>query len=220
MNRTLILLLLTLHTLALFGQNSRLEQARKKYDRYSSLSYNVTAFYPNPETEVISTFSTFYILNHFKKSDFEFFTKTDQFEEVLRQRRYSEIDHNAKAIFQYEDRKNQDAAIKDSRLVQYGPTFLLKHHWKFEDEVLSDGIALAHYSFVEKVQQYEGKTIKIEFHIYISPDFTISKFERKSYVDDKHGQTITYLYSNYKFSKKTISFPASASANYALKYFE
>ncbi len=220
MNKVLITFLIILNSSFLFGNNVKLEKARQKYDSYKSIAYKTIAQYPNPETEEVTSFDVFYIVNNYKTKSFEFYSKTDNSEEFYEKGDYSNVNNAEKSIFKYEKKKNQASAIQNSRLVQYGPTFLLKYNWKYEDEIEVNKEVQSHYSFLAETNQYEGKTIKAEFHIYITQNYTISKFERKSYVDNVLGQTITFQFSNYNFSKKEIKLKSTLPKNYALKYYE
>lgn len=219
MNKYLIILLI-LNSVFLFGKDNVVEKTRQKFYSYNSLSYTTNAFYPNPETDELNSFSTFYIINNFKSKNFDFYSKTDHLEEIYKSDDYTKINNTEKSIYKYEEKKNQTDMIQNSRLIQYGPTFLLDYDWKYEDEIVINGIKQSHFSFIKDISKYKEKTIKVEFHIYISPNYTISKFQRKSYVDNKLGQTVTYEFSDYKFSKKEINFKISLPENYALKYFE
>jgi len=220
MNKILIFFILILNSFFSFGNDGKLKKTRQKYDNYNFISYTAIAHYPNPETEETKSFNTFYIFNNFKNKDFEFYSKTKNLEEFYKNGDYSNVNNDQKSIYKFEEKQNQTDAIKNSRLVQYGPTFLLKHDWKYEDEVIINEKKQSHYTFIEDVHQYEEKTIKIEFHIYISQNHTISKFERKSFVDNKLGQTVTFEFANYNFSKKEINFKSTLPQKYALKYYE
>ncbi|WP_313100586.1 redoxin domain-containing protein [Epilithonimonas sp.] len=219
MNKLLISLLLLLNFSFLFAKND-LEETRKKFSKNKSVSYVLTAFYPNPDTDEVTTFKTFYIINNYNSNNFDFYSKRDNSEEIFKNGNYFEINNSEKNFSQYELKENQANAIKNSRLVQYGPTFILKNNWKYENDILINGVNNSRYSFIESVRKYGEKTIKVEFNIFISPKNLISKLERKSYVDDKLGQTVTFDYSDYKFSKKEMNFKTSPKEKYALKYFE
>lgn len=215
-----IFILLILNSTFLFANNIKLEKARQKYNSYNSVSYLVAAHYPNPETDEMTIFSTFYILNNFKNKNFEYYSKKNNSEEFYKNGDYSYVNNDEKSIYKYEEKKNQINNFHNSTLVQYGPTFLLNNKWKCEDEVLVNKKKQSRYSFIEDVHEYEGKTIKVIFEIYISSNFTISKLERKSYVDNKIGQIVSFEYTNYNFSKKEIKFKSTLPQNYALKYYE
>lgn len=219
MNKLLISLILLLNFSFLFAKND-LEKTREKFNKNKSVSYVLTAFYPNPDTDEVTTLKTFYIINNYNSNNFDFYSKRDNTEEIWKNGNYTEINNSEKTFSQFEFKKNQANAIKNSRLVQYGPTFLLKNNWKYENDILINGVNYSRYSFIESVRKYEEKTIKVEFNIFISPKNLISKLERKSYVDDKLGQTVTFDYSDYKFSKKEINFNSPPQEKYALKYFE
>ncbi|MCW4453166.1 redoxin domain-containing protein [Kaistella sp. BT6-1-3] len=219
MNKLLISLILLLNFSFLFAKND-LEKTREKFNKNKSVSYVLTAFYPNPDTDEVTTLKTFYIINNYNSSNFDFYSKRDNTEEIWKNGNYTEINNSEKTFSQFEFKKNQANAIKNSRLVQYGPTFLLKNNWKYENDILINGVNYSRYSFIESVRKYEEKTIKVEFNIFISPKNLISKLERKSYVDDKLGQRVTFDYSDYKFSKKEINFNSPPQEKYALKYFE
>jgi thioredoxin-related protein len=218
-NKLLFFLSLSLNPAFLFGQENTIEQARRMFHRYRAVSYNVTAVYPNPETDEVKRLNSSYIINNYKNEKFDFYCKTDGLEQVYQKGIYAEINDVSKTIHRYKLAANQTDMIQNSRLVQYGPTFLLNHKWVYQDEVSIDGINHTHYSYLQSTRQYEGRTIKIEFNIYVSPKHTISKFERKSFVDDQLGQTVTYEFSNYRFSKKSIKYRALPT-HYNLKYFE
>ncbi len=220
MNKYFISFFLILNSVLLFAKNDKLYKARQKFNNYKSVSYVATAFYPNPETEEINSFKTFYIINNYKSKNFDFYSKTDHSEEIFKNNDYTEILAKEKTIYKYEDRQNQNEMIQHSRPVQYGPTFLIHHDWKYENDVFVNGTQHSHYSFIESTNQYEGKTIKIEFNIYISSQYTISKFERKVYTDNKPGQTVTYNYDHYNFSKKELVINTNIPESYSLKYFE
>ena len=220
MNKILIALMLILNSALLFGNDNVLEKTKKKYDKYSSISYSVTAHYPNPETEQIKIFNEYYIVNNFKNKDFEFYSKLEKSEEFYEDGVYTYVDNAGNSLYKYENEKNQINTIQNSRLVQYGPTFLLKHNWTFENDVIIEGQKLSHYTFVESLRKFNEKTIKAEFHIYISKNHTITMFERKSYVDNQLNQTVTLEFKDYKFSKENIAFKQIIPDDYALKYFE
>ncbi len=213
-------LVLFLFSILLFANQNRLQKAKQKINSFSSVEYITTAYYPVPETDEINSFKTFYIVNNYKNKNFEFYSNSDNIQEIFQKDEYTKIDTENETIYKYEEKQNQNEMIHNSRLVQYGPTFLINHNWKYENDVVANGKEQAHYSFIESVNQYEGKNITIEFHIYISPNYTISKFERKSFVDNKLGQTVTFEFSEYKFAKKAIKFRTFLAENYALKYFE
>jgi hypothetical protein len=220
MTKVLITFLITLNSIFLFGNDIKLEKARQKYNTHKSIAYKTIAQYPNPETEEVTSFDIFYIVNNHKTKNFEFYSKTENSEEFYEKGDYSNVNNLEKSIYKYEKRKNQTNAIQNSRLVQYGPTFLLKYNWKYEDEIKVNEEIQSHYSFLAETHQFEGKTIKAEFHIYINKIYSISKFERKSYVDNKLGQTITFEFSNYEFSKNLIKLKSTLPKNFALKYYE
>ena len=220
MKKSIISFLLILHTALLFGNDIELEKAREKYKSHYAISYTATAHYPNPETEEVSTASTFYILNNYNNKNIEFYSLKANVEEIYKNGDYVEVNNEEKAIYKFEKKQGQINSIQNSRLVQYGPTYLFKYKWKYENEVLLEKETLTHYSFLEDTHTYEGKIVKAEFHIYISSENIITKFERKSYVDDKLGQTVTFEFSNYTFSKGRINFKSTPPQNYALKYYE
>ena len=218
-SKFLIFLLLLLSPFFLFGQKNKIEQARQKFNTYTAVSYETTAFYPNPETEELNSFKSSYIINKYGSDNFDFYCKTDDSEEIYKRNIYYSINNTDKVIYQYSTAANQDDWLQNSRLVQYGPTFLLRHAWTYQDEVLINAVNHSHYSYLQNTREYDGKIIKVEFHIYISPEHTISKFERRSSVDNKVGQIVTYNFSNYKFSKKKINY-RPLPQNYNLRYFE
>ena len=219
MNKLILFLFLSLHSAFLLGQQNTIEKARQKFNRYCAVSYNTTAYYPNPETEEIKSIKVFYIVNNYGSKNFDFYSKSGNSEEIYNNEIFAEIDSANKIIYQYQEKENQADRVLNSRLVQYGPAFLINHDWTYQNEVLINGINHSRYSFIQDTHRYENKSIKVEFNIYISPKHTISKFERKSSVDDKVGQVVTYDYFNYNFSKKRINFK-SLPEGYNLKYFE
>ncbi|MFL9835330.1 TlpA family protein disulfide reductase [Chryseobacterium terrae] len=218
--KKIIHILLLLLIIQLHAQVPDLEKAKRKYFQANVISYTTIASYPNPETDVTSVFNVFYTIYKPQSKDFEFYSKNETSEEFYKNNSYYEVNHSEKTIYEYEKKDNQDAAIASSRLRQFGPTTLLKMKWSYIDDTQIDGKIHSHYSNIESVRQYEGKEIKVEFHIYISGNFTISKFERKSFVDGKLGQTVTYLFSNYMFFDKTTNFKVVLPKDYALKYYE
>lgn len=219
MNRFLISLIVLLNFSFLFAKND-LEKTREIFNKYKSVSYVLTAFYPNPETDEVSTFKTYYIVNNYKNEKFDFYSRSENSEEIFKNGIYTKVNNQEKTVSQYEQKENQKNAINNSRLVLYGPTFVLKHNWKYENDIIIKGVNYSRYSFIESVTKYEEKSIKVEFNIFISPKNLISKLERKSYVDNKLGQTVTFEYSDYKFSKKEINFNVPSKEKYALIYFE
>ena len=204
----------------LYSQVPDLERAKRKYFQANVISYKTTAYYPNPDTDATSVLNIFYTVYKPQSKDFEFYSKNETSEEFYKNNAYYEVNHAEKTIYEYENKDNQDEAISSSRLRQFGPTTLLKKKWSYIDDTQVDGKIQSHYSNIESISHYEGKEIKIEFHIYISGNFTISKFERKSFVDGKLGQTVTYLFTNYIFLDKTTNFKVILPKDYALKYYE
>lgn len=209
-----------LNTMFVFANNGKLEKAMEKYNNSKSISFRTTAFYPNPDTDEITSFSTHYTVYNFRDNTHDFYSKSKNREESYKNEIYTEVNHAEKTYYQYENRLNQIEEMKDFHLSLYGPIALLKHHWNFVNDTILNKKKLAHYSFVQSERRFENKTIKIEFHIYISLDYCILKFERKSYVDNKLGQTVTYKFDDYKFSNKKNNFNYSLPKNYSLKYFE
>ncbi len=220
MNKIIFTFFLIFSSTYLSASNFSLEKARKKINSHNSLSFNTTAYYPIPETDEINKFTTFYIVNNYKSKNFDFFSKTGNDEEIFKNGEYKRIKNNEKTEYQFEEIKNQTEQIQNSHLVQYGPIFLLNLNWNFVDEVLINKEKFSHFSYIESTRKYQEKTIKVEYNIYISQKNLVSKFERKSFVDDKLGQTVTYEFSDYRFSKNEIDFNYSLPKNYALKYFE
>lgn len=220
MTKLILTLFAFLNALFVFANNGKLEKAKEKYSKANSISYKQTAFYPNPETDEIKGFSVDYTLYNFRDNGYDFHSKSEHQEELYLKDIYTEINHDEKAYYQYENMLNQVEEMKSFRLYLYGPIALLKHNWNFVNDKILNEKKLSHYSFVESENKYENKTIKIEFHIYISADYSISQFERKSYVDNKLGQTVTYKFDDYIFSTKKHNFNYSLPDNYSLKYFE
>lgn len=220
MKKITSILLLLLTVSCLYAQVPDLENAKRKYFQANVISYKTTAYYPNPDTDELSVINVLYTIYKPQNKDFEFYSKDESSEEFYKYGLYHAVKHAEKTIYEYEKRDNQNSAISTSRLRQFGPTTLLKKKWKFIDETVIDGKSHTHYSNIESINQYEGKEIKVEFHIYISGNFTLNKFERKSFVNGKLGQTVTFLFSNYIFSDKITNLKVVLPKNYALKYFE
>jgi len=220
MKNILSIILLLLSITQLSAQVPDLEKAKRKYFKANVISYKTTAYYPNPETNAISVFNIFYTIYKPQNRDFEFYSKNETSEEFYKNNSYYEVNHSEKTIYEYETTDHQKVAISSSRLRQFGPTTLLKKKWSYIDDTQIDGKIHSHYSNIESISHHEGKEMKIEFHIYISENFTISKFERKSFVDGKLGHTVTYLFTNYIFSDKTTNFKVILPKDYALKYYE
>lgn len=220
MKKIISILLLILSVSCLFAQVPDLEKAKRKYFQSNVISYKTTAYYPNPDTDEMSVINVLYTIYKPQNKDFEFYSKNESSEEFYKYGLYHAVNHAEKTIYEYEKRENQNSAISSSRLRQFGPTTLLKKKWKFIDETVIDGKSHTHYSTIESINHYEGKEIKVEFHIYISGNFTLTKFERKSFVGGKLGQTVTFLFSNYIFSDRITNLKVVLPKNYALKYFE
>ena len=216
----LINLLLLLNALVLFGQNTSLQKVRNQYKNFNTISYTSTAYYPNPDTDDLSIFKVDYTLYNILNNRYDFYSKSEDNEEIFHNNIYTRIDHSQKALYQYENLENQVEEMQSSRLSLYGPISLLQHDWKYVNDIKMDGKTHSHFSFIESLSKFENKTIKVEYHIYISKDHTINQFERKSYVDNVLGQTITYKFSNYKFSNAQQEPEFILPKNYTLKYFE
>ncbi|MCT4010891.1 hypothetical protein HZQ24_00850 [Elizabethkingia anophelis] len=207
-------------TAFVYANDIKLENTRQKYNKAAYISYKATAFYPNPDTDEITSFSVFYTIYNPKNMAFDFHSQNDDSEKIYKNGIYTEVKKSEKAYYRYENKQNQDEALRSSHLAQYGPVALLKHKWKYIDDISTDAKLESHYSFIEDEHEYNGKIVKTVFHLYIAPDNSVSKFERKSYVDNKLGQTVTYKYSNYTFSNKKESFKYFFPKDYSLKYFE
>lgn len=214
----IILLLLSIAQLC--AQVPDLEKAKRKYFQSNVISYKETASYSNPETNQMSVTNVLHTIYKPQNKDFEFYSKNEDSEEFYKNGLYHHVNHAEKIIYEYENKDNQNAAISSSRLRQFGPTTLLKKKWTFIDEMQIDGKIHTHYSNVESINDNDGKQVKVELHIYISGNFNLTKFERKSFVNGKPGETITYLFSNYIFYDKTTNLKVLLPKNYALKYFE
>ena len=219
-NQITKLLLISLFHFIFNLNNDQLEKTRKKYTNTQSITYKETAFYPNPDTEEISNWTTFYTIYHPGKKDFEFESQSGNVEKFYKNEVFIEVRNDEKTYYRYEVISNQTESIESSRLKQYGPVSLLSHDWKYADEITMEGKKLSHYSVIQDERKYEGKKVKVEFNIYISKDNVISQFERKSYVDNKLGQTITYKFDNYVFDESNKEFDVAIPEKYALKYFE
>ncbi|MCI3938946.1 hypothetical protein MQX03_17235 [Chryseobacterium aahli] len=197
-----------------------LEKAKRKYFQANVISYKETASYSNPETYAMSVTNALYTIYKPQNKDFEFYSKNESSEEFYKNGLYYHVNHTEKTIYEYENKDNQNAAISSSRLRQFGPTTLLKKKWTFIDETQIDGKINTHYSNVESINDDDGKQVRVELHIYISGNFNLTKFERKSFVEGKSGETMTYLFSNYIFYDKTTNLKVLLPKNYSLKYFE
>ncbi len=219
MNKVFFIFISLFTSAYLSADNNTLEKARKKVDNYTSVSFKAKAFYPNPDTDEIDQFTTFYIVNNYNTPNFDFFSKTGSDEELFINGDYTKVLNNDKLEYKFEEIQNQTQNIQGSHLVQYGPTFLLKLNWKYVDDIVVIKEKFSHYSYIQSTTNYNDKTIKVEYNIYISQKNLVSKFERKSFVDEKLGQTVTYEFSDYHFSKKEIDFKYSLPENYNLKYF-
>lgn len=204
----------------IFNESNQLIKTREKYTQANSITYQETAFYPNPDTDEVSSWMTFYTIYNPKERDFEFKGISGDIEQFYKNGVYTEIRNNEKAYYRYEEKSNQKEFIESSRLKQYGPISLLFYDWKYIEESTIDGKKLSHYVVIKDEHEYEGRKIKAEFNIYISKDNVISQFERKSYVDNKLGQTITYKFDNYVFDGKEKEFDSKVPDSYALKYYE
>lgn len=214
------ILFLLMNFVGLSSQVPDLEKAKRKYFQANVISYKETASYSNPETHAMPVTNVLYTICKPQNKDFEFYSKNEISEEFYKNGLYYHVNHAEKIIYEYENKRNQNAVISSSRLRQFGPTTLLKKKWTFIDETQIDGKIHTHYSNVESINDDEGKQIRVELHIYISGNFNLTKFERKSFVNGKPGETITYLFSNYIFYDKTTNLKVLLPKNYALKYFE
>lgn len=215
--------LLLFNIVRLYSQVPDLEKAKRKYFQANVISYKETASYSNPETHAMSVTYVLYTIYKPQNKDFEFYSKNESSEEFYKNGLYYHVNHAEKTIYEYENKSNQNAAISSSRLRQFGPTTLLKKKWTFIDETQIDGKIHTHYSNVESINDDDdddGKQVRVELHIYISGNFNLTKFERKSFVDGTPRETITYLFSNYIFYDKTTNLKVLLPKNYALKYFE
>ncbi|WP_312077048.1 hypothetical protein [Chryseobacterium sp.] len=220
MTKILRIIILLLSITQLSAQVTDLERAKRKYFQANVISYTSTAEYPNPDTDEITVVKINYKVYKPQIEDFEFYSKRENIEEFYKNGNYSSVHHAEKTIYEYENKDNlkKDLINFNSRL--YNPTTLLKRNWHSIDDTQIAGNNQTHYSNVESIRHYEGKEIKIEYHIYISLNFTLTKFERKSFVDGQLGQTVSYLFSNYQFSNKTTNFKVTLPQDYALKYYE
>lgn len=197
-----------------------LEKARRKYFQANVISYTSTAEYPNPDTDEITVVKINYKVYKPQIDDFEFYSKKENIEEFYKNGNYFSVHHTEKTIYEYENKDNLKKDLINFNARLYNPTTLLKRQWHYIDDTQIAGNNQTHYSNVESISHYEGKEIKIEYHIYISRNFTLTKFERKSFVDGQLGQTVSYLFSNYQFSNKTTNFKVTLPQDYALKYYE
>ncbi len=214
------LLLFSLLHFIFYGNNDQLQKTREKYNKANSITYKETAFYPNPDTDEVSSWTTLYSIYYPEKSDFEFSSKSGNKEQFYKDEIFTEVRNDEKSYYRYEEKINQKEALESSRLKQYGPVSLLSYDWKYVDEATIGGQKLSHYSVIQDKLEYEGKRITVEFHIYISQENTISQFERKSYVDNKLGQTITYKFDDYVFNDSKKELEVKIPEKFALKYFE
>lgn len=220
MTKFVITLFVFLNTLFVYANSEKLAKTTEKYNKAKTISYKATAFYPNPETDEITTFSTYYTIYNPRDKKYDFYSKSENQEEVYKNDVYTKINHLEKTYYRYENKLNQTEEMQFFRLSQFGPISLLKHNWNFVNDTIFAGKNLSHYSFVESENEYEGKKIKVEYNIYISDNYSISQFERKSFVDNILGQTVTYKFDDYTFSNKKSKLSYSLPKNYSLKYFE
>lgn len=210
---------LLLQSLFVFAKND-LEKTRQYFNTFQSVQYSATAFYPNPNTEQVTVFHTFNIINKYQKKNFEFYVKSDAFEEIYANGIYKKLDVEKKTVLQYENLANQKNTLENSRIILYNPAFLLKHQWEYVEKINVDGVLHSHYRWIAAKDVFEGKEILTEYHIYISPQYLISKFERKNFLDRNLNQTITYLFSGYRFLKNAARLPLFSAKEYSLQYIE
>ena len=206
MTKILRIVILLLGITQISAQVPDLEKAKRKYFQANVISYKTTAYYPNPETDGTSVLNISYTVYKPQSRDFEFYSKNEISEEFYKNNAYYEVNHAEKTIYEYENKDNQDEAISSSRLRQFGPTTLLKKKWSFIDETQVDGKTHSHYSNIESISHYEGKEIKIEFHIYVSGNFTIRNLKEKVLLMENLGKpSLTFLPTTFSWIKRPIS---------------
>lgn len=214
------LLLFSLFHFIFNNNNDQLQKTRERYAKANSVTYKETAFYPNPDTDEVSSWTTFYTIYDPGKKDFEFESKSGNVQTFYKNEIFTEVRNDEKVYYRYEIISNQTEALESSRLKLYGPVSLLSKDWKYADETAMEGKKLSRYSVLQDEREYEGKKIKTEFNIYISPDNTVLQFDRKNYIDNKLSQTITYKFDDYIFDDSRKDFKVAIPERYAMKYFE
>lgn len=93
-------------TAFVYANDIKLENTRQKYNSATSISYRSTAFYPNPDTDEITTSSVFYTIYNLKNMAFDFHSQNDDTEEIYKNGIYTEIKKSEKAYYQYENKQN------------------------------------------------------------------------------------------------------------------
>ncbi len=200
--------------------NPGLEKTKQKYRNAKFVSYTQTAYYPLPDVDIIDSNTVSYTIFNPANPDFEYFAKRGAIDEVYKNKVFTEVRHNEKAYYRYEDTVNQSGYLKSSLLKKYGPVSLLNHEWTYVNDTLMAGLLYADFSRIESNWVYEGKKIVVKHHIYIAPDYSIARFERKNYVENKLTQTVTYKFYNYVFKAKKTSLEFTTPVKYSLNYFE
>lgn len=214
------LLLFSLFHFIFNVHKDQLQKTREKYIKANSVTYKETAFFPNPDTDEVSSRTTFYTIYDPENKDFAFKSKSGNLEQFYKNDIFTEVHNDEKSYYRYEEKSNQKEYLESSRLRQFGPVSLLHYNWKYIDKTVIDGGKLSHYSVIQDEREYETRKLKTEFNIYITKDHVISQFERKNYIDNNLSQTITYKFDDYVFDSSKMEFDVVIPEKYALKYFE
>ncbi|MCW3466960.1 TlpA family protein disulfide reductase [Chitinophaga nivalis] len=202
------------------SDNPGLEKTKQKYRNAKLISYTQTAYYPLPDVDLVDSNTVSYTIFNPANYDFEYFARRGSIDEAYQKKIFTEVRHNEKTYYRYEDTVNQSGYLKSSLLKKYGPVSLLTHEWTYVNDTLMAGVSYADYSRIESSWEYEGKKIVVKHHIYISPDYSIARFERKNYVEGKLTQIVIYKFYNYVFEAKASKTAFTTPEKYSLKYFE
>lgn len=216
----LLFILLSIANVCFYSSVDRLEKAKEKYSNSGFISYTETAYYPLPGVDIVDSVTTFYAIYSPQENDFDYRYRRGDTEQFYQNGVFTEIRHDEKSYYRYEDVLNQNQTLKSSLLKRYGPIALLKHDWTYIKDTIINGMLHSNYSFIESSWEHEGKKIVVEYHIYISPNYSLSQFERKNFVDSELTQTVTYKFNDYVFEAEKSNLEYSIPEKYSLKFFE
>lgn len=202
-----------------------LTEAQNKFYK-NQISYITEAHFPVPDTKLVN--KTFYETSLlFDETDdlgYQFVQKSDDKDIIYDNSELKVLYHNDKKtqILQpkHFNDNNQFVNVSDGQFIRkrWSPLGLLKHDWEFKQDSLIDKVNHKNFSRVVYDTVLEGKAIRTEQHIFINPDALLTRFERRNFQDNVNSQTLTFIYSDYKFNKTSKQLSYSIPSSYVTQY--
>ena len=184
--------------------NNLLEDARLKLNAANYISYDQSAFYPNP-MGTINTLKASVVLKKNSSSflGYDFLFQSNTTDDYFRNGEYRLVKKNEKIIniFPVEQADQMESSVRSGRNIQFSPmTFLNEDDWSYVNDTLQNTVRYSSFKRVETDTIIDGNEIYTALYIFInSKTKLMERFERRNFYRGELSQTVVYRYDDYSF---------------------